>query len=491
MEKKLKMESTKPRFASILVTCIFIAVLLLIPLKVISYGYIPVDDAQRHAAKAVSGKSWNEILVLRPDIKMDSHAGWHALLEFVYKTTGCSIDDLIIFSVVFLFIFFCLVPIFFLERPEAWLITLLVTVIANSSLLMRLFLGRPYIFTMAVVVILGFIWPRFREKSIPWSSMTVLTILLALATWIHCLWYMFALPVLCFFIARERRAGFLVGICTILGITIGMLLTGHPILFFHQTLSHMIHSLRDHTLSRMLVTEFQPGGSDSLMVIAVFGMLAWRAMRNSWNIKVIYTPIFILALLNWVLGFVVRRFWIDWGIPAICVWMALEFEDFLRNSTDPLSLRRVWLTLAVAGTLFLSITSDYGGRWTQNLTAEYLSVDDPEHVKWLPEKGGIIYSNDMTIFYQTFYKNPHANWRYILGFEPTMMPPDDLTILRKIQWNYGADEAFKPWVKKMRLEDRLILRRPSNSTPKIPELEWHYTATDIWIGRLPLKNTSR
>ena len=106
----------KPRYVLILVACIFIAVFLLISFKVISYGFIPPDDAIRHVAKAISGKDWAEIIVLRPEIIMDSHTGWHEILGFIYKTTGCDKDSLIVFSVVSLFVFFCIIPLFFLKR---------------------------------------------------------------------------------------------------------------------------------------------------------------------------------------------------------------------------------------------------------------------------------------------------------------------------------------------------------------------------------------
>jgi hypothetical protein len=481
----LNEESIQPRPVVITVTCIFVAVLLFIALRIISYGYIPVDDAMRHAAKAVSGKSWGEILVLRPEITLDSHVGWHKILEFLYQMTGCSVDNLVVFSIVFLFILFCIVPIFFLKRPEAWLLTILIIVIANFSDLMRIFLGRPFIFTMAVVVFLGFMWSRFKTKPIPWPSLIILTVMIALATWIHCLWYMFALPVFCFFIAREWRAGFIVSLCTIVGVIIGMIMTGHPIQFLLQTIGHFFHSLGDHTLARQLVSEFRPFNGDSMVVVAVLGMLAWRALRHSWDLKAVYTPVFILAMISWVLGFFVIRVWTDWGIPAVCVWMSLEFEAYLKTSMDYSSWKRVGLTLTIACVLFVSMTSDYGGRWTHSMSAQYLSADNPEHKKWLPEKGGIIYSNDMTVFYQTFYANPHGDWRYILGFEPTMMPPEDLAIFRKIQWNYSTEEAFGSWVKKMRPEDRLILR--GQSMPAIKGLEWNFTVSGTWVGRLPKK----
>ncbi len=53
----------------------------MIPINVLSKGFLPEDDALRHAAKVISEKEWTEILVLRPEIQADSHTGWHKILE--------------------------------------------------------------------------------------------------------------------------------------------------------------------------------------------------------------------------------------------------------------------------------------------------------------------------------------------------------------------------------------------------------------------------
>jgi len=151
----------------------------------------------------------------------------------------------------------------------------------------------------------------------------------------------------------------------------------------------------------------------------------------------------------------------------------------------------VLLTASFALGAFLSCTSDINGRFTWNLTNEYLTAEkNPELTEWLPEKDGIIYSADMRVFNDTFYKNPTAPWRYVLGFEPALMRPDDLQVLRKVQWNFGDVRAYDPWVKKMRLQDRLVIRASTlhaPGPPNIPELEWKYAVTDLWVGRLPRK----
>jgi hypothetical protein len=55
---------------------------------------------------------------------------------------------------------------------------------------------------------------------------------------------------------------------------------------------------------------------------------------------------------------------------------------------------------------FFGFTSDRDGRWTENLTTEFLTADNPALAGWLPDPGGIIYNSDMDVFFQTFYKNP-------------------------------------------------------------------------------------
>jgi hypothetical protein len=148
------------------------------------------------------------------------------------------------------------------------------------------------------------------------------------------------------------------------------------------------------------------------------------------------------------------------------------------------------ITILAGLVLFLALTNDYGSRWTGALTREYLDASKEDVKGWMPEPGGIFYSSDMGFFYETFFKNPHGNWKYLLGFEPSMLPKDDWDILMKIFWNGNAEEAFAPWVKKMRPIDRLVMRQSKAARPNIPELEWNYAAKYTWIGRLPQKKVA-
>lgn len=472
------------RIVPLAIIAISVFSLLLVSFKVISYGYMPSDDAMRHVAKAISGKSWDEVLVIRPGIMMYSHSGWHAILIALHKLAGFCADDLIVFSIVSLSLLFFIIPLFFLKMQESWLAALSVISIISPILIMRLFVGRPFIFTMSTILVLGFLWPRFRKKNMDWAAAVSVALLTAISTWVHGLWYLFALPLACFLFAREWRAFLILSICVITGIMAAAVLTGHPLLFLYQTLSQATGTFfTNPALSRVLVVELRPTPFDIFIPMTVMAMIIWRVLRKRWDIKVIDNPIFYLAVLGWAMGFTAWRFWLDWGMPALCVWMALEFDDFFGGAVGLLSFRRIAVAIIAAFTLFISTTADYDRRWTKNLDIEYLSQEDPALAGWLPEGGGVVYSNSMEIFYQTFYKNPKANWRYIVGFEPTWMPPEDLAIYRDIKRNFGTYKPFEPWVKKMRGQDRLIIKGRPEVKPDIPELEWKYAAKDIWIGR--------
>jgi len=136
------------RYVPLAVWAIVILVVLFIPLRVIQYGFLPGDDALRHAAKAVSGKPWPTFWCWGPAFKIDTNFGWHLLLRQIYLWSNCDTEKLVLFSVVALFALVNWSALVWLKRPEAWLIALL-AVALGSDLWMRFSVGRPFILTIA------------------------------------------------------------------------------------------------------------------------------------------------------------------------------------------------------------------------------------------------------------------------------------------------------------------------------------------------------
>ncbi|HAL91496.1 MAG TPA: hypothetical protein DCM68_00520, partial [Verrucomicrobia bacterium] len=413
--------------------------LLMIPMEIIRYGYLPGDDALRHAGKAISGKPWAEIMVMRPDITFDHNPGWHKILEVLHRSAGWNADRLVCFSVVSLFWIFMLGALPWMRRPEAWLLALLVSTMASGSSLFRLLLGRPFILSMAATLALLGLWTVPGAARRPGWRIAASAVLIGVSVWVHGSWFLFALPVAAFVAARRWREAAGLAAATVLGVVLGALPTGEPLRYLAWQLDHLSAALGQDTLQRMLVGEFQPTSGVFFAVLVVALVLVAKARTEGLQVLhgVLRDPVFLLILMGWLLGLKVGRFWHDWGFPSFLLWLAREFSAGLR----PLEQGKPGFRFCLAGfacaALYLSCTTDLGGRWTRTLTQAYLYEGDPPLAGWLPEPGGIIYSDDMSVFYQTFFKNPHAPWRYILGYEPGLMPEDDLKIYRNIQWKYG------------------------------------------------------
>lgn len=484
MEIEQEPESGPSRYVPLLVNLGVILSLFLIPFLVIRLGFMPPDDALRHVAKVLSGKDWSEIMVMREGITIDHNAGWHAILGAMHKGFGWGADGLLTFSIAALALAYFLSPLIFAGRLEAWPAALLSVMVAAPHYAYRLMLGRPYILTMACFMAVLFMWKR-RDYQPRAPTLVATALLISLAAWVHGGWYMYWLPAAAFFLAQRWHAGFWMTGCWLAGSLLAGIYTGKPIYYLTQQFDVLVSCFGYTPVTRVLVTEFLPTDGAFTMVAVVVALVIARRLRGEPVKDILYDPAFMMMCMCWVFGLTVRRFWLDWGVVAMLVWLTFEFRALITRFLPYASYNRLVVAGMMCGALALSVSADIDGRWTHNLTKEYLTPETPGIGDWLPEPGGIVYSDNMLVFYDTFHKNPTAPWRYMLGFESTFMPKEDLETYRRIQWNFSTPESFMPWVNKMKPADRMILRRSKGNKPDLPQLEWYYAATDTWIGRVP------
>lgn len=467
------------RFVPLAVWVIVALVLLAIPLKIVSYGYLPGDDALRHCAKAVSGKLWPEILVVGDHYKLDHHLGWHTMLGAIHRATNWDAESLLVFSIAALFLLVNMATLPWLKRPEAWLVALTTAMIV-SDVPQRFMLGRPFVITITALMTILFVTQK-RQPNLKYFLL--FTALITTAASLHGVWYLWLLPLAAFLFAGQFRWALVLAGAWLAGVVTAALMTGHPADYLSQAFQTSLQATGKAASGRTLVTELRPFGGDILAIIVVGTLVLLRRATKLDAAPITKNPAFWIVCGCWILGFRISRFWEDWGWPALLVWIATEMDFLLAARFAADSLRRLWLVLILAGATFLATTSDFNNRWTQCLTWEFLTPEIPELAGWMPEKNGILYASDMTVFYQTFFKNPHANWRYQLGYEPSVMPAADFATYQKIFWNFGDARGYEPWVKKMKPADRLAIRGGKGERPNIPQLEWNYGVSGTWIGR--------
>lgn len=458
--------------------------LLFSPLDVIRQGFIPPDDALRHCAKAVSGRAWSDVLVLDPVYTFDHHYGWHALLGALYHL-GIPKEGLLAFSIFGLFMFSLGLPLLMRKRSEFWLLAVATVLFINPSGVHRFLLGRPYLLQTAVTLFICLRWESFAREKVQKRDMLVLLLLVSLAAWCRSTWYLYVLAPGCLFLTGERKAAIRISAVCAGGILIGAMMTMQPWLYFKESTLHFLAATRRDVLPWMLVSEFHPRSPALYLFILVAGILALRKFRGQWRLEAIQNVSFYLLVISALLGFKAVRFWLDFGVPALLAWLSLQFEAMF-SGTGPMRDERGWPRLiVVAGAclvFIVSATSDISGRYSSDILAK--SLHQEKDREWLPEDGGILYSTNMGIFFRTFYENPYAKWRYVLGFEPGMMTEENKRIYRDIMYSQNDARFFKPWVDQMTSRDRMILTT-SGAEPKIPELEWVNIRGTIWSGRLP------
>jgi hypothetical protein len=455
-----------------------IATFLFIALKIAGAGFLPPDDVRRHVARAICDKPYTDILVLRPEYKINHSPGWDALLGALHTRAGWDEDALVVFSVVALAFWLLCMPLPWLRCPEAWLAALLFFNVAAPGNFGRIVEGRPFVLTEGVLLAVLLAWRK--PGPVSWLKIILTAGGFALSVYIHGAWYLWAVVPLAFFLAGQRPAACALGLCWVAGALIGASLTGHPVEFLHQGVALAGVIARENAAKILLVGEFQPSGGAYSQLAVLAMMFIWRRGRAA---DLFGDVLFWMTVICWVLGLGAVRYWEDWGAPAAMLWLALQLEEVILGAWSALPLRRLAAGALLALSLYWCTTADLNGRWTDCLRETFVDGSEPALQSWMPAPGGIFYSTDMNFFYSTFYHNPNGPWRYLMGFEPAWMPPDDLKVARDIQWTKNAWSAYIPWVKKLRPQDRLEVT--GGPKPNMPPLEFTNATDTVWIGRLP------
>jgi hypothetical protein len=462
----------------VLLTALFIC------LKILGYGLMPPGDARRHVAKPFANKPYSQIVVMRPEYVVDHSPGWEWLLGVLHRALGWDEDALMSFSIASLLLWIFCLPLLWLRRPEAWLAAILAQMIAIPELMTRWVQARPYLVTEGVFMALLFSWSKDEPGNPPWRKVLLTSAGIALAVWMHGIWYFWVLLLAAFFLAQRWRAGLWLTACWAAGTWAAALLTGKPVSFLYEAVFQARTMYQEHLPGWMLVGELQPSQGEFATLILLALVYLWRKAQNKVPRPLFLQPVFWMIALNWTLGFFADRFWADWGMPAALVWMATQFDDAMPAMAADGSGKRLMLCGLIALPLFLDATNDLGRRYTFSLTETFVRADDANLKGWLPEKDGLFYADNMSFFFNTFYANPQAGWRYIVGFEPALMLPENLKVYRAIQRSGHAAEAYEPWIKKMRPQDRFAVESPYE--PTLPPLEWNRSG-NYWLGRLPRK----
>ena len=139
-----------------------LATFLFMGLKIIRYGYTARGDIRRHAAQAISGVEYTNLVVLFPGYVMDHSEGWDWFLRKLHTTFGFTEDGLVAFSTAAMLWWLLVAAVPWMRCAEAWLAALLAINLAMPGLMTRLTQGRPYLLTGGILIALLLAWREER-----------------------------------------------------------------------------------------------------------------------------------------------------------------------------------------------------------------------------------------------------------------------------------------------------------------------------------------
>ncbi|WP_309384978.1 hypothetical protein [Cerasicoccus frondis] len=457
-------------------------------------GFSPSADALRHVGKVFSGKDWSEIFLVRDGVYEgnDSHPGWHWLLGVLQQLTHCSPDTLLVFSMIIAYTCYAGGPLLLMRRPEAYFLAVFVAYLLDQSGFDRVFMARPFVITQAALAVYLIVWDKLAFRRSNWNWWAGVITLSALQTWIHPNWYLMAFPcgviVLSGFLSDRLQNALAFCVAIGVGIVCGAVLTGHPAQILIYYLKHVFWAMSEVPLQTQKVPELRSYIAPPVVLLFTLGMITLRFLTPKWPGVRLSHPALILAGAGAVLGLYVGRFWMDWGLVGLTVWLALEIQAFLEAEMDAKHPARLVLAACI---VFISapfiVTMHHAGEAQsvkENIWVQQHAEQNPD---WLPGPGGVVYTPDMNVFFVYFYQFPQADWRYILGYEAALMPEEDLEVYLDVK----ADKVLnhlQPWVDKMRPEDRLIIQTDRRLKGVFPGLDWSSVGNEFQVGRIPPKD---
>lgn len=466
-------ESELERRLHLVVRMVLLIALIAASLKIIDYGFVPPDDALRHAATAVGDRPYHEVLLFDEAIPAeDSTPGWHAVLRAVHRVTGFDQYALVSLSIVFFFGVFTLTPLFLLKRPEAWGIALMLAIVANPGVVYRLALGRPFLLSATAVMVFVLIWQRLVDDPRSRSALLACVAVATLTTWLHSTWFLIYAAPFAAVVTGHRRAAMSMLVAVTVGVVLGALLTLQPWSHLTYNVLHVFKTMGT-TPGHLRVSELQPSyGEASHVVWMAILMLGWATLPELRSLSVRHVGV-TTALSSWVLAFTANRFWTDIGLPALLALTALFLERVLQARVPARSRLRGVIVASVAAALFLSATSNLVRRWESSPLPQVIRLADEEvGDEWLPGEGGIVYSTEMRVFYSMYLIWPDASWNYVLGLEQGIMPREHLAVLHDFK-ETGSWDSLQPWVDALRPEDRMIVTVEGRGVP-----DWEGTVVE-------------
>ena len=250
-------------------------------------------------------------------------------------------------------------------------------------------------------------------------------------------------------------------------------MTGEPFRFLFQQVNMGIHgTLNDY--GHLLDLELLPNPA-CLACLAIPALILFIRKRQLGSIRSsLRNPAFWLFIVATLLSVKGVRFFVDWALPALAVWLYYESQDY----SNDLSFGKAVGFIAALGLAVFFLIPD------RKYPRVFVDIRDPQMQEWLPEKSGVLLSRSMHIFYETLYRFPDIQWRFAPGYEPMIMPPPFINAWAELHKQVSSQTIANAF-SVLSTKDRLLLFKdqiPAKGPPSMTGIEWKEFG-NFWLAR--------
>ena len=405
------------------------AVLVFIPLKILSYGWSPNYAMLISSAITQDGDFVISQETIKESIK-DNKTIYEKAKEnnLIYIVTGT-------------FIVFNIIGLCFARNSFAWFASLTVLMIANGNSIIRILNCSPQILLCLLLLCL---YPMFSSCLKNYPKTASFAILL----------YIFML---------------------------------------RSIIPPEVYAIDEININykyfwQLPLSEFVPLLTENCWLFFAFLLICLSAYKNKTKlIQQFDNPILLNALLFQLfvnLGYSDLAMFRD---TLAIIWMTEELSEIIQKSACFKELRvNAALGCFVLVVFTLMATHDGLGRYSKK-AIERMPVDFSlkELKGWAPEPGGIIYNDSLDFAVSQYYAKPNAEYSYIYMNNFSLFEKEReniLNIKNIINKNKTPiPDFYESWVDQMTPKDRLVASKKING---LENIEWLQCGRVLWLGRL-------
>ncbi len=408
------------------------AIVLYVPLKVLSYGWSPNYAMLLSSTFTKSNVMPVDKEIIKESVKINK--------PIYYLNYSINKEENLVGIVILVFVFFNIIGICLTSKPVIWFAAMTFLMLTNGKFIIRILNCSPQIlFSMLLMTVIPIFYKSIKEY--PKISSFFLVI------------YVFLL-----------RALFPPEIYFIDNINVDYKY------FWNVPFSDLIPLLTENAW--VFYVPF---------IILLISYKKKTSFLSQLDDSLLFSALFLQLFIN--LGFLDLALYRD---TIVLIWVSEKIYEIIKLTSCFKKPRvKYALSLFVFTSFVLVATHDGLGRFSKHCI-EHMPIDFSmnELKDWAPEPGGIIYNDDAEFAISQYYFNPDANYSYIYFNSFSLFKWEKANILNiKRMLNNKVmplPDYYEDWVEQMKPADRLIT---SVKIKGLEKIEWLQCGRKRWIGR--------